>query len=74
MFHNKKNVDHQSSSSQSKGRNQPIEDHDYTGNEHHDGENMGCNRSIETQNLFSLLDQDHLNIDQVQKSREEKTR
>jgi hypothetical protein len=44
------------------------------GNEHHDGANMGRNQSIEAQNLFLSLDQDHMNNDQVQKSREEKTR
>jgi hypothetical protein len=70
MFHNKKNVEHQSNSSQNRGRTIQLRDHDYMGNEHHDGENMGCNQSIVTQNHFLSLDQDHLNNDHVHKSRE----
>jgi hypothetical protein len=49
MFHNKKSVDHQSSSTQSRDRNQPTESHIYTGDEHHDETNMGRNQSIVTQ-------------------------
>jgi hypothetical protein len=50
--HNMKNVDHQSTSSHSRGRKHPTESHVYMGNEHHDGANMGRNQSIVTQNLF----------------------
>jgi hypothetical protein len=48
-IHNKKNVDHHSNSSQNRGRNQPTERHIYTGDEHHDGTNMGRNQGIVTQ-------------------------
>jgi hypothetical protein len=66
----KKNVDHHSNSSQNRGRNQPTESHIYTGDEHHDGTNMGHNQSIVTQSLFASFDQDHMSNDQVQKSKE----
>jgi hypothetical protein len=49
-IHNKKNVDHKDNSSQNRGKNQPTECHIYTGDEHHDGTNMGHNQSIVTQN------------------------
>jgi hypothetical protein len=42
-IHNKKNVDQHSNSSQNRGRNQSTESHIYTGDEHHDGTNMGHN-------------------------------
>jgi hypothetical protein len=48
-MHNKKNVDHHSNSYQNRGRNQPTESHIYTGDEHHDGTNMGRNQGIVTQ-------------------------
>jgi hypothetical protein len=48
-IHNKKNVDHHSNSSQNRGRNQSTEGHIYTGDEHHDGINMGRNQNIVTQ-------------------------
>jgi hypothetical protein len=51
-WHNKKNLDHQRNSSQSRGRNHPTEGHNYMENEHHDEANMDRNQSIETQNLF----------------------
>jgi hypothetical protein len=50
--HNKKNVDHQSSSPHSRGRNYPIGGHLYMGKKHHDEANMGRNQSIMIQNLF----------------------
>jgi hypothetical protein len=49
-IHNKKNVDNHSNSSQNRGRKQPTESHIYTGDEHHDGTNMGRNQSTVTQN------------------------
>jgi hypothetical protein len=49
VIHNKKNVDHHSNTSQNRGRNQLIESHIYTGDEHHDGTNMSCNQSSMTQ-------------------------
>jgi hypothetical protein len=48
-IHNKNNVDHKGNSSQNRGRDQPIESHIYTGNEHHDGTNMGRNQGTVTQ-------------------------
>jgi hypothetical protein len=48
-IHNKKNVDHKGNSSQNRGKNQLIEGHIYTRNEHHDEINMGRNQSIVTQ-------------------------
>jgi hypothetical protein len=42
-------VDHLGNSSQNRSRNQPTEGHIYTGDEHHDGTNMGHNQSIVTQ-------------------------
>jgi hypothetical protein len=42
-------VDHHSDTSQNMGRNQSIEGHIYTGDEHHDGTNMSHNQSIMTQ-------------------------
>jgi hypothetical protein len=45
-IHNKKNVDHKGNSSQNRGRNQPTESYIYTGDEHHDGTNMGRKQSI----------------------------
>jgi hypothetical protein len=42
-------MDHNGNSSQNKGRNQSTESHIYTGDEHHDGTNMGRNQSIVTQ-------------------------
>jgi hypothetical protein len=47
-MHNKKNVDNHNNSSQNRGRNQPTESHIYTGDEHHDGTNMGHNQSTMT--------------------------
>jgi hypothetical protein len=48
-IHNKKNVDHHNNSSQNRGKNQPTKNHIYTGDEHHDGMNMGCDQGIVTQ-------------------------
>jgi hypothetical protein len=48
-MHNKKNVDHHNNSSQNRGRNQATEGHIYTGDEHHDGTNMGRDQGIVTQ-------------------------
>jgi hypothetical protein len=42
-------VDHKGNSSQNRGRNQPIESHIYTGDEHHDRVNMGHDQGIVTQ-------------------------
>jgi hypothetical protein len=49
--HNKTNVDHQSSSYHSRGRNHPTEGHVYMGKEHHDKANMGRNQSIDIKSL-----------------------
>jgi hypothetical protein len=43
VIHHKKNVDYHNNSSQNRGRNQSTESHIYTGDEHHDGTNMGRN-------------------------------
>jgi hypothetical protein len=43
------NVDHHSNSSQNRRRNQPTKSHIYTGDEHHDGINMGHNQGTVTQ-------------------------
>jgi hypothetical protein len=43
MFHNRKNMDHHSNSSHSRGRNNPTEGRLYMRNEHHDEANMGRN-------------------------------
>jgi hypothetical protein len=48
-IHNKKNVDNHNNSSQNRGRNQLTKSHIYTGDEHHDGTNMGRNQSTMTQ-------------------------
>jgi hypothetical protein len=42
-------MDHHSNLSQNRGKNQPTEGHIYTGDEHHDGTNMGHNQNIVTQ-------------------------
>jgi hypothetical protein len=41
-------MDHQSSSSQIRGKDHPTESHVYIENEHHDEGNMGRNQSIVT--------------------------
>jgi hypothetical protein len=48
-IHNKKNVDHKGNSSQNGGKTHPTEGHIYTGDEHHDGINMGHKQNIVTQ-------------------------
>jgi hypothetical protein len=48
-IHKGKSVDHKGNSSQNRGRNQPTDSHIYTGDEHHDGTNMGHNQGIVTQ-------------------------
>jgi hypothetical protein len=42
-------VDHKGNSSQNWGRNQPTERHIYSGDEHHEGVNMGRDQGIVTQ-------------------------
>jgi hypothetical protein len=47
-------MDHYSNLSQNRGRNQTIESHIYTGDEHHDVTNIDHNQSIVTRSKYNL--------------------
>jgi hypothetical protein len=64
-------MDHQSSSSHSKGRNHPTKGHVYMRIEHHDEANMGHNQSIDIKSLSLFWTK---TISTMIKSTKEKTR
>jgi hypothetical protein len=74
MFHNKKNVDHQWNSYQSRGRTIQMKIMSTRKTNTMMKQTWVVTKASLHKTSFSLLDQDHMNNDQVQKSREEKTR
>jgi hypothetical protein len=73
MFHNKKNVDHKETQFKA-WIEHPTEDHVYMETNTMMKQTWVVTKALWHKISFSLLDQDHMNNDQVQKSREEKTR
>jgi hypothetical protein len=74
MFHNRKNVDHNSNPSQNRGRNIKLKVRSILETNTMMEQTWVVAKTLSHKTSSSLFDQDHMSNDQVYKRREKKTR